>query len=235
MATTFLENHDCAAEILRVIENANKELTIVTPYIDLGERMRGSFRIAKSNGVPIKVITRWKKKLSAPDEKKLQFFKDINADILFVERLHSKLFLNENSGVLSSMNMLDGSSHHSEEIGIFTNDGELLSSYKAYANRLAQVAMPTSMAPAKSTAKNAPSQKKKKDDSGYCIRTGEKIAFNIKMPFNKKSYSSWNRFKNPEFAEQFCHFSGEKSNGETSFSRPILRKNWTKAKKAHKF
>ena len=236
MATTFLENHDCAAEILRLIENANKELTIITPFIDLGPRMRGSFNVAKSNGVPIKLITRWKAKLSAKDEKELGVFNDLGAEIMFVERLHSKLFLNENSGVLSSMNLLDGSSHHSEEIGIFTNDGELLSSYKSYAKRLEQVAMPSNMRPAKSTAKNAPSQKsKKQENTGFCIRTGEKIPFNVKMPFNKKSYSSWNRFKNPEFSEKFCHFSGEKSNGQTSFSRPILKKNWTKAKNKHKF
>jgi len=235
MATTFLENHECAQEILTVIENANKELTIITPYIDLGDRMVGSFRIAKSNDVPIKLITRWKNKLSAKDEKQLAFFRDLGAEIMFVVRLHSKLFLNENSGVLSSMNMLDGSSHHSEEVGIFTNNGELLSSYKSYALRLEKIAMPSDMNPAKSTAKNAPSKKKKQDDSGFCIRTGEKIPFNLKIPFTKKSFSSWNRFKNPEFAEKFDHFSGEKSNGETSFSRPILKKNWAKAKKAHKF
>jgi hypothetical protein len=95
-------------------------------------------------------------------------------------------------------------------------------------------AMPDRYAPASSTAKNAPSQKKKQQKSGYCIRTGGKIPFNIKTPFNKKSFASWNLYKNPEFAEKFCHFSGEKSNGETSFSRPILRKNWNKAKKMHK-
>ena len=38
-----------------------------------------------------------------------------------------------------------------------------------------------------------------------------------------------------EFKEKYCHFSGEESNGQTTFSRPILKKNWTKAKKAHNF
>ena len=134
---------------------------------------------------------------------------------------------------MTSMNMLDGSAHHSQEIGIFTNDTSLVTSFKGYADRLEQSAMPPQYAPAKSTAKNAPSQKKKKQ-SGYCIRTGESIPFDIKMPFNKKSHTSWNRYKNPEFEEKFCHYSGEESNGQTCYSRPILRKNWTKAKKAHK-
>jgi len=235
MATSFLENQNCAEEIHRVIETANSELTIITPYIDLGPRMKGSFNVARGKGVIIKLITRWKKKLAAKDEKELAFFTELGAEIIFVERLHSKLFLNENSGVLSSMNMLDGSAHHSQEIGIFTNDTGLITSYKGYAERLERSAMPSQYAPAKSTAKNAPSQKKKAKETAYCIRTGEQIKFNIKMPFNKKSFVSWNRFKNPEFNEQFCHFSGEKSNGETSYSRPILKKNWTKAKKNFKF
>jgi len=235
MANTFLENQNCAEEIHRIIENANSELTIITPFIDLGPRMKGSFNIARDKGVRIKLITRWKTKLAAKDEKELAFFTELGAEIMFVERLHSKLFLNENSGVLSSMNMLDGSAHHSQEIGIFTNDTVLVTSFKAYAERLERSAMPDQYAPAQSTAKNAPSQKKKQQKSGYCIRTGEKIPFNIKTPFNKKSFASWNRYKNPEFAEKFCHFSGEKSNGGTSFSLPILKKNWNKAKKMHNF
>jgi len=235
MANTFLENQNCAEEIHRIIENANSELTIITPFIDLGPRMKGSFNIARAKGVRIKLITRWKKKLAAKDETELAFFTELGAEIMFVERLHSKLFLNENSGVLSSMNMLDGSAHHSQEIGIFTNDTVLVTSFKAYAERLERSAMPDQYAPAHSTAKNAPSQKKKQQKSGYCIRTGEKIPFNIKTPFNKKSFASWNRYKNPEFAEKFCHFSGEKSNGGTSFSLPILKKNWNKAKKMHNF
>ena len=235
MPTSFLENQKCIDEILEVIEKARTELIIISPYIDLDERMRGSFRIAKSHGVQVKLITRWKKKLAAKDEKELQFFTDIGAEIMFVERLHSKLYLNENSAVMSSMNMLDGSSHHSQEIGIYTTERELLSSFKNYSERLERSAMPDEIKPQKSTAKNAPSQKKKKENNGYCIRTGEKIPFNLKMPFNKKSFDSWNRFKNPEFKEKFCHYSGEKTNGQTSQGRPILKKNWTKAKNTHKF
>ena len=39
---------------------------------------------------------------------------------------------------------------------------------------------------------------------------------------------------NKDLPEKFCHFSGEPSNGETSFNKPILHKNWKKAKEIHK-
>jgi PLD-like domain len=69
---------------------------------------------------------------------------------------------------------------------------------------------------------------------GFCIRTGTQIPFNQKLPMCDTAFQSWKKFSNNEYPEKYCHFSGEPSNGETSFSKPILRKNWTKAKETHK-
>lgn len=68
---------------------------------------------------------------------------------------------------------------------------------------------------------------------GYCIRTGKQIPFNPDNPMSKEAFESWNKFKNKDFPEKFCHFTGEASNGLTSYLKPILRKNWTKAKQAY--
>jgi hypothetical protein len=68
-------------------------------------------------------------------------------------------------------------------------------------------------------------------EPGYCIRTGVKIPFNTDRPLSKPGYKSWSEYENEEYPEKYCHFSGEPSNGETSFSKPILRKNWKKAQK----
>jgi hypothetical protein len=133
------------------------------------------------------------------------------------------------------MNLLDGSSKRSEEIGIYTTEKELLSSFRNYSERLERSAMPEESKPAKSTAKDAPSQKKKESMMGFCIRTGERISFDLKKPFSLKAFQSWNRNKNPKFKEKFCHYSGEKSGGANSFSKPILSKHWSEAKKKHGF
>lgn len=73
------------------------------------------------------------------------------------------------------------------------------------------------------------SNSSKKDIFGYCIRTGEKIPFNPKQPLCEGAYQNWLKFKNENYKENYCHFSGESSNGETTFAKPILRKNWKKA------
>ena len=70
--------------------------------------------------------------------------------------------------------------------------------------------------------------------SGFCIRTGVQIPFNQKHPMSDIAFQSWKKFSNNEYPEKYCHFSGEQTNGETTFSRPILRKNWTKAKETHR-
>lgn len=67
--------------------------------------------------------------------------------------------------------------------------------------------------------------------TGYCIRTGIPIPFNPEKPFSYDGYKLWAEKKDKNCVEPFCHFTGEPSNGETSFSKPILSKNWNAAKK----
>jgi hypothetical protein len=65
---------------------------------------------------------------------------------------------------------------------------------------------------------------------GFCIRTGVEIPFSLERPFSESAYQNWLKYKNMDYQEKYCHFSGEPSNGETSHRRPILKKNWLKAK-----
>ncbi|MDT0295931.1 phospholipase D family protein [Mesonia ostreae] len=69
-----------------------------------------------------------------------------------------------------------------------------------------------------------------KNEIGYCIRTGKEIAFNVEKPMQYEAFKMWNKYKNSDFPEKYCHFSGELSNGKTSVNKPILNKNWKKAK-----
>ena len=72
--------------------------------------------------------------------------------------------------------------------------------------------------------------KSRASETGFCIRTGVRIQFDIERPFSDRAFRSWNKFKEENYPEKYCHYSGEESNGETSFAKPILRKNWNKAK-----
>jgi hypothetical protein len=69
--------------------------------------------------------------------------------------------------------------------------------------------------------------------TGFCIRTGKPIPFNLKQPMCDEAYKSWAKYKRKDFKENYCHFSGESSNGETSYAIPILPKNWKEAEQKY--
>jgi len=66
------------------------------------------------------------------------------------------------------------------------------------------------------------STKLAEDTQGFCIRTGEKIPFNLQKPYSEKAYKSWAQYKNPDYKEKFCHKTGQPSNGKTSMANPVL-------------
>lgn len=68
---------------------------------------------------------------------------------------------------------------------------------------------------------SSPSQLESKIE-GFCIRTGERIPFNVQRPYSEKAYKSWAQFKNLNYKEKFCHKTGMPSNGNTSMANPIL-------------
>ncbi len=57
---------------------------------------------------------------------------------------------------------------------------------------------------------------------GFCIRTGEKINFNVKKPYSYQAYTSWAYYGNADYPEKFCHKTGKPSYGKTSMRKPIL-------------
>ena len=88
-------------------------------------------------------------------------------------------------------------------------------------------------APKTTTPKDNKVAGKPEHSSGYCIRTGGQIPFNVEKPLSYDAYKSWSKYSDKNYKEKFCHFSGEASNGETTVAKPILKTNWSKAKAAH--
>jgi phosphatidylserine/phosphatidylglycerophosphate/cardiolipin synthase-like enzyme len=233
MANDFLENHSVVDEIIKLIESARDELTIITPFLNLDPRMKNALNSAKNSDVSITLYTKWKEKLAAKDEKHIDFFKSIGAEIVFIDRLHSKLYVNEREAVMCSMNMVAGSQSDSQEIGIFTNDERLVRDFNAYAGRMYKRKMSDDFSPKKSAAKDSPSRKKEEANMGYCIRTKSRIPFDKDNPFTPEKMKIVLSYKTKNYPEKYCHFTGEDSNGKTTYARPILSKNWDAAKDKH--
>jgi len=81
----------------------------------------------------------------------------------------------------------------------------------------------------KPAKKEGKSKQKKSTKTGFCVRTGESIPFDVTRPLCDRAYGSWVQFGDGEYPEKYCHYSGEPSFGETCVDRPVLRKNWRKS------
>ena len=64
---------------------------------------------------------------------------------------------------------------------------------------------------------------------GYCIRTGYAMTFDPRNPLSAKALEEWRKDSDTEFPENYCHYSGEPSYGQTSVNRPVLQKNLKRA------
>ncbi len=61
-----------------------------------------------------------------------------------------------------------------------------------------------------------------KKQTGYCIRTGIEITYNPKKPLSHDAWKEWAEYENIDYKESYCHKTGKKSLGKTSFRKPML-------------
>lgn len=148
------------------------------------------------------------------------------------------------------MNLYEFSQQNNNEMGIYiskSQDPELYNSTLEEAHRLLTISEEIRVTVQKVSAANQDNIEKNKVETknhisksndkptGYCIRTGVEIPFNVEKPMSYEAFKVWNQYGDPNYPEKFCHFSGEPSNGETSVSKPILKKNWKRAKEIFDF
>lgn len=138
------------------------------------------------------------------------------------------------------MNLYEFSEVNNNEMGIHIEkeaDAELYKEIYEEAQRLIRISdeivISVEKAANKETNKNKPAAKEAMKRQGYCIRTGIEIPFDVNRPFSDKAFESWNKYQDGDYPEKYCHFSGEESFGETTYDKPIMRKNWKKAKDVH--
>ena len=282
----FVKGNGLNAEIESIFDEAEGQLTIISPFIKLHKRFKDSLK-SKINNPKLEVQlvfgkneSNKSKSLSSED---FEFFKQFaNVRIYYEPRLHAKYYANQTAAVLSSMNLYEYSQNNNIEFGIVTQremgldrlkekvmgveldndawqyfnsvvegsellyfnepvyESNMLGLSKKYIRSEVRVDLLTEeLSKAKRVSKVKPNKPaevesvKPTTDSknGYCIRTGEQIPFDLTKPYTDKAFKSWSRYKNEDFTEKFCHFSGEPSEGKTTMAKPILGKHWKVAKK----
>ena len=245
----FLNTKKAVSAIEDLIKDAGQTLILISPYLKLSKDFRELLTYRNSKDKITTVI--FGKQELKPDE--MKFLESLRFVILkYKDELHAKCYLNDEKMIITSLNLYDFSMANNKEMGVLIeksnpNDQELFEeAFKEvdYLNQTSErFAYRTQNTPlttvnkfdSKDNNKEKSNNKKSDKPTGYCIRTGVEIPFNIEKPMSYEAFKVWSQFGDPDYPEKFCHFSGEPSNGETSVSKPILKKNGKKAKEIFDF
>jgi len=235
--TRIIYNHQIPSDIVDLIEGSEKYVVIISPYIKLWDHLIIQLKSTLKRGV----IVKWYYRTNDVKSKIIKELEGIGVEMYNIDNLHSKLYLSERLGIISSMNLYEFSSTTSQEVGLITDERKMLNEFKYY---IEEILTNKPIIPKKSildmgkdffgnqlkddeveekveTNKSyKPTFKRTQSNGdGYCIRCSTSISYNMKSPYCKKCYKSWNKWKNKDFKEKHCHQCSE--DWETTLLKPI--------------
>jgi phosphatidylserine/phosphatidylglycerophosphate/cardiolipin synthase-like enzyme len=146
--------------------------------------------------------------------------------------LHAKCYLNENTAIITSMNLYRHSQENNWEMGIKIEKSTdpviyeeinrhvslLFNAGKRYEKKLINFSNIISQASIVGT-KIKKVGKKVISDSCYCIRCSKSIDYDKDKPLCSGCFKSWSRYMDKSYHEKYCHYCGKVN--KTSFSKPF--------------
>ena len=238
----FLNTTGVSYHLEELIKGTKDRLILISPYLQFTDRIKEHLSNLNIQKRDIRIVYR-ENKLQLEENNWLE--SQIGIRTSLCKTLHAKCYINENEAIITSMNLYEFSQQNNNEMGIWltkVQDADLYNATLEEVQRLLTISEEIRVTVKKVTADTPPKTEKKSVEikqsnnktsdkpTGFCIRTGVSIPFDIEKPLSYEAYKKWNEYGDPDYAEKFCHFSGEPSNGETSVRQPILKKNWKKAK-----
>lgn len=105
---------------MSLIEEAQKELIIVSPYVnvDYWGKMKSCLERAIERGVIVTLIVR----KNADHKGYLSYFENLKLNLILIDNLHAKLYMNDKYAIVTSQNLLQSSDNNSIEIGYITTN-----------------------------------------------------------------------------------------------------------------
>jgi phosphatidylserine/phosphatidylglycerophosphate/cardiolipin synthase-like enzyme len=238
----FLTTRGTTSEIENIINNADNDLVLISPFIKIPDSLFQNLRAADHKGVKIKLVY-GKKTLEPGVIEQLSQLK--NLKLYFLDNLHAKCYFNEQSMVITSLNLYDFSEQNNREMGVLItlqNDKGVFTKAIREARMIIDLATLSDVnvqvkeqtqkqfKPQSTVEKQKPKSNWLKDlsaflpglfddDNGYCIGCKTEIEYNLKYPYCPKCYKA--RAKNIAQKATYCHRCGHPST--TSFSKPLCR------------
>lgn len=117
----FLTTADVNARLEKIVENAKKELILISPYLRVHDRLKQSIEVRSRSGVKVRIVYREEKQ---KQEVSAWLESLTHVGTGFCKDLHAKCYLNEREALLTSMNLYEFSQQNNYGIGILVSRGE---------------------------------------------------------------------------------------------------------------
>ena len=117
-----ISTNSIRGRIESIIRVAQKELFIVSPYIELDKltKIKDALNFALKTGVKVTLFIRHQKEEKMKKSlNQIQEFHGPNLKVYIVKDLHAKFYYNENEALITSMNLLSYSAENNHELGVF--------------------------------------------------------------------------------------------------------------------
>ena len=228
----FLDASATSAALINLIKNSNDYLFVVSPYIKMTTQFKNYLPGLATKNLDFMLIYRTDSKLDPVDEKFLRENRQIQ--VYTCDNLHAKCYLNENEGIISSLNLYEHSQVSNWEMGVFFDKNQDPDLYQNAVNELKLILQASKsksiIAEQKPIrkVKFIPEKKGLLDkifdatlgpETGFCIRCGNKLDLDPNRPLCPQCYTTWSKHANPSYRERYCHECGKQK--QTSYEKPI--------------
>lgn len=212
--------------VLSVLRRARKFAIVVTPYIKLWPLAQQAIQEAIQRPVKVTFYIRQDPEDIEKASEHIVWLLQHKVAINTVPNLHAKVYLNESTVIVSSMNLLSSSSQASREFALLVKDKATSEALRAWVGESLNNAGEPLDRWLKGLREGTPPSEPSAGAvvMGFCIRGREPIPFNpVKpRPLCQDHYETWAEWSDPDYQEKFCHRCGEPAN--VSFARPFCRK-----------
>lgn len=211
---------EVASQVLSIVREAKKYVVVVSPYIELWRHAQDAIALAIDKGVDVTFIVRSEPKVIESDS--VAWLVGNKVKVLAVEYLHAKIYINESSVIVSSMNLLKSSAQNSKEIALSIRTEQEAGYIGNYVyNTLMRLATPVGKAETENAgpALREPAKPQLRGNVGVCIRCGRNLFLNPAKPLCDECYDMWAQWEDEDYPEKVCHFCGRPSN--VSYGKPL--------------
>ena len=227
----FLKTNELSVEIENLISETKDRLYLISPYFAMSAIFKRTLQRLDQTNAQIYVICRKEEKMTINPED-LEFLQKLRfKNILCLEFLHAKCYMNEKTAIVTSLNLLDISQQRNWEMGFKIDkdaDGPIYDKIKKYVDDILGESKPLQYELKKidkesSVTKKSEEKKesKKSTNIGFCIHCGSQIEFNKKKPLCLKCYRILGNSYDRKSPERFCLACGKKS--FQTFEKPICQ------------